>query len=164
MVKNKLNLNKGFTLIEMIVVIALLLLILMVSIELNNSIIKGSMKSEITKDLKQSGNYALSVMDRAIRNANGIESCTTNMTSISLSNNDGSVASYTFTADNIASSGANLLGSGYTIVTPGDASSFNCVSTEGSPPIVTIKFTLEKGSASTRSAMRLITATASIGN
>lgn len=68
-IKIKRQLTSGFTLIEMIVVITLLGLVSVIASGfLLTSMIAGS-KAEITKEVRQSGAYALSVMEGLIINA-----------------------------------------------------------------------------------------------
>lgn len=150
MVKNNFKkhiFNFGFTLIEIIVVVGLLLTVVTLSVNLVNSLIKGSAKSEIIKEARQNGSYAMSVMDRMIRNASTISTCDSGMSSIELTSPDSSKTTFSFSQTNIASSGANLISDGYTVSSYG----FDCLKTEEFPALVTIKFTLEKGNILLRS-------------
>jgi len=139
----------GYTLIEMIVAIAIFLIVSVSAVDLVTSFIKGSLKADQIKEIKQNGNYALSVMDRAIRNADGVVSCSA--TSIVINNGDNTTTTFAINADNITSSNSPLLAAGYTVVNPGTDSSFTCKQSADTPAVVTIKFTLQKGAALARS-------------
>ncbi len=67
--------EKGFTLIEILMVVFLLGIIVVIGSNLFFSILKGASKAEITKEVKQNGDYALAVMERHLRNASSVESC-----------------------------------------------------------------------------------------
>lgn len=61
--------EKGFTLIEILMVVFLLGIVVVIGSNLFFSILKGASKAEITKEVKQNGDYAMNVMERMIRNA-----------------------------------------------------------------------------------------------
>jgi len=73
--KRSANSPTGFTLIEILMVVFLLGIIVVIGSNLFFSILKGASKAEITKEVKQNGDYAMNVMERHLRNANSIESC-----------------------------------------------------------------------------------------
>lgn len=74
--------TNGFTLVEILMVVFLFGLIMTLSGALFSAVLKGSSKSEITKEVKQIGDYAMGQMERAIRNAKSIDSCSTNSLTI----------------------------------------------------------------------------------
>ena len=139
------KLFNGFTLIEMIVVTAMIIIISTISVNLLFGILKGSLKAEIVKNTKQNGNYALSVMERMIRSAKEV-ACDTS--TIVVTTQDGSETSFIFLPTNISSGSANLITSDYyDVLEP----SFSCDEPVGEPKVVTIKFTLSRGASSLRS-------------
>ena len=65
----------GFTLIEVLIVLAIFSAIALVVSQTLFTTLSGAAKSEIATNIKQEGNYVLSVMERAIHNATQITSC-----------------------------------------------------------------------------------------
>jgi four helix bundle protein len=155
--------TSGFTLIEIIMVVFIFGIIIAVGGNLLFSILKGASKVEISKDAKQSGDYALGVMERAIRNAQGIiqntespsNTCTVGMKKIKIQNKDktvtefycevnssvakiasksGSLTTDYLTGNNITLSTDNTCGVNNTLT-------FDCDATVN-PPKVAISFTL----------------------
>lgn len=141
---NAINFFKknGFTLIELIVVTGILLIVGGISSGLLFSILKGSFKAAVIKETKQNGEYALSVMERAIRNAVSVTPCENGVPSdyLTVTKGDGSTIEFSFSSDNIASSGANLISEGFKV----SSYKFECESEGGKPIQVKIEFTLEK--------------------
>jgi prepilin-type N-terminal cleavage/methylation domain-containing protein len=152
----------GFNLIEIIMVVFIFGIIIAVGGNLLFSILKGASKVEISKDAKQSGDYALGIMERAIRNAQGIitnsdnQLCISGMKKIKVLNTDntvteffcevnssvakiasksGSLTTQYLTSNNITLSTDNTCGIANNTLT------FNC-DVASSPPKVTISFTL----------------------
>lgn len=66
----------SFTLVELLVVAAIVLLIIGVVSNLFFSALRGATKTTIINEVKQNGDYALSVMERMIRNAASLNSPT----------------------------------------------------------------------------------------
>lgn len=64
----------GYTLIELTIVMALLIVVGGLLIGIISSALRGSTKTKITNDVAQNGNYALSVMTNIIANAQQFES------------------------------------------------------------------------------------------
>ena len=64
--------KKGFTLIEMVVVMAVLSLVGLVVLTIFGRTIQGSGKAQIVEIMKQNGSGALDQMDKTIRNAEGV--------------------------------------------------------------------------------------------
>lgn len=146
--KKSSNSQNGFTLVELVVVTTIMVIIAVVSVNSLFAIMKGTVKAGVVKNLKQNGNYALIVLERAIRNSTGIDTCTLGMSSITVTNPDSSQTIYSFneTESKISSGSANLINPNYTV----SDSSFDCTRTDDYAPQVIIKFTLEFGSLSTR--------------
>jgi len=150
--KYKKTIKSGFTLIELIVVIAILVVISTISLNILITILRGSLKAEITKDVKQSGDYALNILTRMIRNAHSIEStCSGSSTSITIKNPDGGQSQFLcdLTNNYVSSTSAHLsptpvpqplTGQDFTL----SNCSFNCQQTTGNPPVITVDFTLGK--------------------
>lgn len=65
----------GFTLIELLIGSLLLVVLTLLVNNILFNVFKGTAKSEVLKEVKQNGDYALSVMERMIREAKEVESC-----------------------------------------------------------------------------------------
>jgi len=145
------NFREGFTLIELVIVAGIMIIIAIVSVNLLFSTLKGSIKAEVIKNAKQNGDYAISVMERMIRNASEVITCESGMSSIEITNPNNFKTTFSFSSENIASSGANLISSGYQVT----SSSFDCNKIQDKPAVVTIKFTLETGGSSTKAEEKI---------
>lgn len=165
MVKNNHNQNAGFTLFEVIMVIFLFSLISVIGTSLFFSIMKTTSKAEAEKEVKQNGDYAMSVMQTMIRNAKQVTPCETGASSLTIVNQKGSTNTIEcFYEDGVAKISLDsgtlsnaLTGSNVTVGTPGGTSCtgssgstlvFNCQDT--SPQTVDIAFTLTKSGIGTK--------------
>lgn len=137
-------LKKGFTLIELIVVIGLLsLLILAISSTMLMSLISSNRIRTVTK-VKQAGNYALSQIQTMIHNSKTIVSCDSSNSHITLGNPDGGTTEILSENDGtnprIASnSGTYLIPSNMKTVT----FSLTCEPDDESPTLVKVSFDLQ---------------------
>lgn len=109
----------GFTLVEMLVVIALLGILTVSISEILFSVIRSSTKGEITKEVKQNGDYALAIIDQMTRNASDA-ACTGASSKYSITNPDGNVTTIdcnnTSFPSQISSASAYIAGPTPTIV------------------------------------------------
>jgi len=153
-VKKNRGFQSGFTLVEMLAVLAITGLVGTLMFQTLSSTLRGANKSDSIATIQQNGNFALSQMSRMIRYSVSLESpdsCYSGPTptpmesnSITIRNVDNNTT--TFSCDTssgaIASNSANMLNSSAVAVT---ACSFSCV--QASPhdsPTMTISFTLNK--------------------
>lgn len=155
--------NKGFTLIEVLVAIAILSGVSIVLSQSFFSISRANTKSELVKDIKQSGDFSVRVMEQMIRsNAGVVSSCTTSGTtskSIQITNPNGLQTTFGCVWDsaNNISRLASQSGSTTFYMTPinvtlggsscNDAAmslSFICTSYPSQPNSVKISFTLSQ--------------------
>lgn len=65
--------KKGFTIIELIVVIGLLSIVMGVGVTSLFSTLRGSTRTSLTNELNSTGSYAISVMERMIKTAQSID-------------------------------------------------------------------------------------------
>jgi len=107
--------EKGFTLVEILAAVGILGIIAVIGSGMFFSILRGSTKTKTLQLVKQNGDYAISVMERMIRNARALISPTSDgqVNSITIQNPDGGTT--TFSCEGvpatISSNSASLLSS-----------------------------------------------------
>lgn len=70
-----MRVSRGFTLIEILVVLAIFTVIALVANQILFSTLRGSAKSEVTARVKREGERVMSVMERLLHNSRSIVSC-----------------------------------------------------------------------------------------
>lgn len=154
--------NRGFTLLELIISVAIIALVSTVISQVFFATTKSNAKAEIQKEVKQNGDYALGVMERMVRSAGAITStCSSGgstTTSLTITNPD--FGSTTFGCDSttgiarIASSSATgtvyLTSSAVRLGVSCTSSTlaFVCTTVAAVPKNVKINFTLAQSSTS----------------
>lgn len=144
--------NKGFTLIEFLVVMGIMATVGTMVVNLFLSNLRTAAKTQALTEVKQNGDYALAVMERMIRNAKEVQEnsdhqiCVAGMSKLKILNPDGGTTEFTCEADKIASGGAALTSSNLEV--DFCTSAFSCQKPTGKPAVVTITFTLRKGTTS----------------
>ena len=143
--------QKGFTIIEIIVVIGILGIIAAVGTNMFFTVISGSTKSKNLTTVKQNGEYALSVMERMIRNSSDVitntdgQICESGMTKIKIINSDKEETEFAFIdidGNSYIASNSSRMTSDQVKVTSGV---FNCSSTgDFNPKTIVIDFTLDQ--------------------
>lgn len=95
----------GFSMIELLVVVALIGMIGAITTQVFILALQTQGKSEIIKEVKQNGDYALSVMESMVRNSSDILSISCNETSsqLTIQNPDGFNTVFDCTGSNISS-------------------------------------------------------------
>lgn len=143
----------GFTLIELLVAIGIMVTVGALASGLFFTILKQSSKTNILTEVKQNGDYAISVMERMIRNAAGVESsCPGSGNSLIIRNPDGETTQFSLSGTQIASTGGMLTGNKVSA----SNLSFTCTRTLGKPDIVSISFTLSQPGTPTRPEERAL--------
>lgn len=159
-----LNIKKGFTLIEMLVMVAIMVTVGSLAAIIFFTTLKGASKSDVIREVKQNGEYALSVMERMIRNAKSIEAvgnclvkggCSSGIgTCLKIKNPDNQTT--TFMMEPVgsllkiaANSGNYLTNDKVKLVSP-PGLIFICTANSGKPDVVTIRFTLSQAASSAR--------------
>ncbi|PJE70083.1 hypothetical protein COU97_01495, partial [Candidatus Shapirobacteria bacterium CG10_big_fil_rev_8_21_14_0_10_48_15] len=152
--------RKGFTLVEMMIVVALLVVLVVAGNRMFFSVLKGSTKADKLALVKQNGDYALNIMQRMIRNARSLKECTVSTVEIDnpdpmappekrwtkfiLDTTNHYVASESST---LSGADARLTGTQVWLT----AGSFACTSgADGEPDQVEINFTLEQAGTTNR--------------
>jgi len=158
----------GFTLVEILVVVGILGIIAVVASTIFFTTLRSSGKTKVLTTVKQNGDYALSVMERLIRDSEEVitnsdnKVCESGMKEIKLKRIDGTMVEFACLEEGtangrIASNSARLTSSEVKV----DSCSFDCscpvafpnCTSQGTkfyPKTVTIKFTLSQAGATVR--------------
>lgn len=148
----------GFTLIEILVVVGLLAIIAVIGSSMFFTTLRSSGKSKTLTRVKQNGDYALSTIERLIRDSEEVITnsdgslCEAGMNKIKTKRLDGSEVEFTCEEEGtvnglIASNSARLTSNEVKL----DNCSFDCSSQgEFYPQIVSIDFTLSQAAETTR--------------
>lgn len=145
--------NAGFTIVEIMVGVVILGIVTLTTNSILVSVFKGTRKAEIIKEVKQNGDYALTVMEVRIREAKQIVSdCDMGgSTSLKIQNIDGTFSNFATSGtqvsqENFETDGitlidsANLTSSALTIAS---TLIFICDIQPGKDTKITINFTLQ---------------------
>lgn len=131
------KMQKGFSLFEIIIVVAIFVGIVVLANQALFSTFRGSSKSQVSIKLKQAATYSFDLIERELRQASSLGTCTA--TSVAYTNADGASSSFVCTT---GSSGYVSFGS--TRITPDDVAvsgcSFSC-NTAGSVKTVNLDIT-----------------------
>ena len=150
--------GRGFTLMEMIVVIALLGVVGMMAVNIFFTSLRGSTKAETLKEIKQNGDFAISAMERMIRNAQEVTStCSGSSSSITIRNPDHYRTTFSC-GSRIASISADLVPPVITYLTSSKVyvadCYFICNNLGSTPEEVMIHFVLSETGAATPTPVR----------
>ena len=171
LIKAPSKLKSGFTLIEMMIVISLMVMLLLTSTSLFFTSLIGSSKTNASAQVKQEGDFALGQMEFLLRNAIQVQgNCTLGMTEITFKSLDSGVTTLLAETDpsdgrdKIASQAATnqyLTSGGLELI---NGPVFNCVNNgDGSPPYVEMTFSLRKGTPGVDQARDIVEETFSTG-
>jgi prepilin-type N-terminal cleavage/methylation domain-containing protein len=143
--------KSGYTLIEILVAIAVLGIVAVIGSQMFFSILKNTTKSRVLAEVKQNGSHALLVMSRMIRNAKGIQknsddqTCESGMKKLRIENPNSDWTEFDFSGTRIASVSAlrtDYLMNDKVAIDTTQPFQFDCVQTGDHPSVVTISFTL----------------------
>lgn len=139
---------KGFTLVELLVVVGVIATVGTMVGNLFLSNLRTAAKTKALTEVKQNGDYALSVMERMIRNAKEVQAgCPGVGTSLTILNPDGETTEFICDTVNeqIASNSGIFLTSDKLVLT---SCSFDCQQPQEKPAVIDISFALRKGNVS----------------
>lgn len=136
----------GFTLIEMMVVVSILGLVVVITSGFLLVSLTAAGKAEVVKEVRQNGNYALSVMEGMILNSRGV-GCSG--PEVNVTDADGNLTTFLCKDNKISSVSAatvDLTSSSVTVF----GCDFSCENNPGLPTKVHLEFTVQKGGVSSR--------------
>jgi len=154
--------SKGFTLLEILISISIAASVSILIAQVFFTTSRTNTKTELLKDVKQNGEFAIGIMERMVKNALRVESlCLTTgstLSEIQLLNPNGDTTTFGCVLDGEVTRIASTSGTGGTEyltsanVTIGGAScddsgnslSFVCTSYPDQPPKVTVSFSLSQ--------------------
>lgn len=152
--KKTLN-SRGFTLIEMLVVVAIVGIVATISTQIVLSLIRSNNKTNVQNEVRQNGSYTIDLMERDIRAATEASSNTSK--DLTLANPDGSSSVYTCALKQAGSNGfinrnSNpLLNTDLSTGVAVSACSFT-IAPNSNPQLITVNFTLtQAANSATRS-------------
>ncbi len=141
-----INKKNGFTLIEVMIFITILVVILSISFSFMLITFKGSSKATALKKVKQNGDFALSNIERFVISAKKVQWDIDNPTSMEVTLPDGSQTTFACDPDShrISSSSASIY-----YLTDEDVSVTGCsfvgTTNPGTPAVVDINFSVSYG-------------------
>ncbi len=144
---NHLFYQCGFSLIELLVMLGVFSILMMVVAQVLLSSLKSVRKTEASVRVRQNVEYALSVIERHLHSAKGVEVCNLGMTSINyLTANNVSASFSCITAASlgyVSSSSASLTSRLTSEEINVTSCKFDCVDdpTDSTPPLVTVTLT-----------------------
>lgn len=144
--------SKGFSVIELTVVIGLLsILSLAISAIMLSTIVSSNRVRTLTK-IKQAGDYALNQLQSLTRNARGVIACDSGLNTVTLLNRDTNQTSLLLESD--ANGIPRIASNSATYLTPGNlrVTNFNldCQPDDDNPRLISVSFDLSTAVASTK--------------
>lgn len=144
--------SAGYSLIEMLVVITLLIMMSLTATSLFLNTLTGSNKTSINLTVKQQGEYAMSQMVAMIRNAVRIDSCSSG--SMTILNQDGLTTTFSLSGTQLASNSGIYLTGPDVYVSQGPV--FVCTESNDVYTFANISFSLKKGDPQTDKAIDIV--------
>lgn len=161
---NNLRRVKGISLLEILVVITIFAVLGILVTQSVILTIRGSRKSETLVKVRENLNYAMSIVERQLRNSNSITTCAAGSQRIDYTDQDDEVAF--FSCNGLGSENSHIASGSGTLsarLTNPDTKitscSFSCtLGTDGIPSIINIDFTAEDaGTTGTENSQVTIT-------
>lgn len=87
---------KGFSLIELLIVVTLLGLVMIGVTQLLATSLSGTTKATASQQVKENGQFALGVMERTVRRARRVTACSGSTLTVEVPDAIGTVSTYTF--------------------------------------------------------------------
>lgn len=144
----QLKKKNGFTLVEMLIVVTLLGIFSVAVTQVFFTILRTQAKTQSIAEAKQSGDYAFSVMETAIRNAKSIDFPVcgdSDPTSITITNQDDTQITFSCSGNKIKSGTQNLTGDNVIV----DSCNFTHVCQTSTAQYVYFNYTVKPGNVPT---------------
>lgn len=138
------NLGPGFTLVEVLVVVTLIGIFMVATTQIFFTSLQTQSKSQIKQEIKQNGDYILSIMEQVTRNGQDVTGGGTNFT---VTNPDGTTTVFNCAAPSIQRDGQVLTSS--KVVVSNCAVVVVVPNPPTSPKYVFVNFTLRQAAATT---------------
>jgi prepilin-type N-terminal cleavage/methylation domain-containing protein len=147
--------RNGFTLLEILVVLAIFSILGVVTTSILFTTLRSATKADTLREVKQNGDYAIRVMERLIRNANEVTICTPAANTLTIVNTDGS--RNTFTAEHVIPADVSKIAINPGVYLTNDKVTleparinFTCTHISGQPDVITVSFTLRQAGQAKR--------------
>jgi prepilin-type N-terminal cleavage/methylation domain-containing protein len=102
------KIKKGFTLIELMIVVSVVGLIAITTTTIFFAVSRSQRQAELREEIKEDGTYALTVMSKMIRQATSID-CGSQPSQIDIVNPNGASTTFQCSSSSIASNSATLV-------------------------------------------------------
>lgn len=140
---------KGFSLIELLIVVTLLGIIMVGVSQLLATLLSGTSKATAAQQVKENGQFALGTMERTVRRARRVTTCSGSTLTVDVPDATGTVSTYTFQQSGSQLTQRINTGSVVPLVSTPDVTvdAFLCTFTQGTasnPSIVKLELTLSK--------------------
>ncbi|MCL4359667.1 prepilin-type N-terminal cleavage/methylation domain-containing protein [Patescibacteria group bacterium] len=157
--RHSVNGRSGFTLLEVVIATGIIALLSVVLVQTFITAARSNTKTELLKDIKQNGDFALGIMVRMIHNSTAVtSSCAsggTSLASLTISNPDSGKTTFVCSSDGTAARIASVSGTTTTYLTSNTVSlggancsaatlAFVCTTVGGKPDHINVSFTLSQ--------------------
>ncbi|MBI4130604.1 hypothetical protein HY468_04760 [Candidatus Roizmanbacteria bacterium] len=160
--------QRGFTIMELLVGGAVFVVITILVNNILLNLLRGTVKQDVIRNVKQNGDFAMEVMMNKIRSARRLDpavNCIANLNQLTITNNDGSTSRFYYdaaTTQKIVDEITNVLGVTARYLTtdvttidstqPAERLTFDCVALPGGETKITVHFTLRQRNANPATA------------
>lgn len=103
----KLKLEKGFTLVELLIVVSILLISVGVAGDLIISVIRSYNKTRVLNEIEQNGNYVLAKLTYDLRNAKSVSISGSNTLTLTETDSNNTSVTVIYTIQNVTGTGSS---------------------------------------------------------
>lgn len=142
------NRERGFTLVELLVGMAILIVVATVGGDLIFNVIRSYNKSNILAEIEQNGNHAMSIMEQQIRNAASVDPFTSPSSSLTLHTHQEADVTFSLGFAGTACTNGTIERNETPITNANESNGINVTnlsfSSDASGNVITISITLEQ--------------------
>lgn len=148
--------NRGFTLVELLVVVSLMIIVVGVTGDIIVSLVRSYSKTQITNEVEQNANFVMTKLEKELRNATSVTNVTDKELTFTRRLPSGSTETITYTIKDAGTIVREIAGSGTgevllindaspsgVYLTP-DTSLFTDDSTAGGPTVIKINISIRQ--------------------